>query len=280
MSAVDENLARERRLAPLAVVGTCLAAILPMAGAIVGAGVLGDQPKDSASKLLYFNDHDGRLVVSAILLSLGALAILVPLSYLYSATKFRRPQLPRAALFCVLFGCLVLAVVQVLSQVVLADKAATFASTGNQTYEEAKDVFESGILRGLAAGALAAQLSLGFAFLIISLNAMRAGLLTKFMGILGIIVGVLFVVPIAPGPPVVQSFWLVALAALFAGRWPRGVPPAWRSGKAEPWPSAQEIREQRERELGTAEPAPASAPAPAPAGAHSSSKRRKRKKRR
>jgi hypothetical protein len=279
MSAVDEQLERERRWAPLAVAGTCLAAILPMAGAIVGAGVLADQPKDSASKLLYFNDHDGTLVVSSILLSLGALAILVPLSYLYSATKFRRPQLPRVALMCVLFGCVALAIVQVTSQIVLTDKAATFASTGNQTYEEAKDVLESGILRGLSAAGLAAQLAMGFAFVFISLNAMRVGLLTKFMGILGIIVGVLFVVPLAPGPPVVQAFWLGALAALFAGRWPSGVPPAWASGKAEPWPSAQEIREQRDRELGKAEPAPAPA-APAPAPSHHSSKKRKRKKRR
>jgi xanthosine utilization system XapX-like protein len=280
MSAVDEQLERERRLAPLAVAGTALAAILPMAGAIVGAGVLADQPKDSASKLLYFNAHDGTLIMSSILLSLGALAIMVPLTYLYSATKFRRPQLPRVALFCVIFGCITLAIVQVASQIVLTDKAATFASTGSQTYEEAKDVFDSAILRGMAAAGLAAQLSLGFAFVMISLNAMRAGLLTKFMGILGIIVGVLFVVPLAPGPPVVQAFWLVALAALFGGRWPSGVPPAWRSGKAEPWPSAQEIREQRERELGKAEPAPAAAPAPAPASGHPSSKKRKRKKRR
>jgi Domain of unknown function (DUF4386) len=281
MSEVDAQLERERRFAPLAIAGTCLAAILPMAGAIVGAGVLADQPKDSASKLLYFHNHEGTLVLSSILLSLGALAILVPLAYMYSATKFRRPQLPRVALFCVLFGCLALAIVQVVSQVVLTDKAATFASTGNQTYEEAKDVLDSGILRAMAAAGLAAQLSLGFAFVMISLNAMRAGLLTKFMGILGIIVGVLFVVPLAPGPPVVQAFWLVALAALFAGRWPSGVPPAWRSGKAEPWPSAQEIREQRERELGKPEPAPTPEPAAAPVGGrHSSSKKRKRKKRR
>jgi hypothetical protein len=117
---------------------------------------------------------------------------------------------------------------------------------------------------------------------IICLNAMRVGLLTRFMGILGIIVGVLFVVPLAPGPPVVQSFWLAALAALFAGRWPSGIPPAWITGRAVPWPSQQEQREQRERTLDP-EPAPA-AGAPASGSASprsaSASRKRKRKKRR
>jgi hypothetical protein len=47
--------------------------------------------------------------------------------------------------------------------------------------------------------------------------------------------------------PIIQSFWLAAIAVLIAGRWPNGVPPSWRSGKAEPWPSQQELREQREQ---------------------------------
>jgi hypothetical protein len=143
-------------------------------------------------------------------------------------------------------------------------------------------VFDSGEVRLFQFLGLAAQLALGFAFVMICLNAMRVGLLTRFMGILGIIVGVLFVVPLAPGPPVVQSFWLGALAALFAGRWPSGIPPAWTTGRAVPWPSQQELREQRE---GTLEPEPAPAAgaptsaSPSPRSA-SGSRKRKRKKRR
>ena len=144
-------------------------------------------------------------------------------------------------------------------------------------------MFESGEVRLFQFLGLAAQLALGFAFVMICLNAMRVGLLTRFMGVLGIIVGVLFVVPLAPGPPVVQSFWLAALAALFAGRWPSGVPPAWTTGHAVPWPSQQALREQREAAL---EPEPAAAAgAPTSAGASaarsaSASRKRKRKKRR
>jgi len=223
-------------------------------------------------------------VLYSILLGLGALALVFPLRYLYDATKARKPELPRVALVCALLGPVIYGIVQVGLQAVLVSKASTFADPahGNQTYEEAKNVFESGEVRLFQFLGLGAQLALGFAFVIICLNAMRVGLLTRFMGVLGIIVGVLFVVPLAPGPPVVQSFWLAALAALFAGRWPSGIPPAWITGQAVPWPSQQALREQRESSL---EPEPAAAAgAPTSAGASprnpSASRKRKRKKRR
>jgi hypothetical protein len=288
VSARDDQLQLERARAPIAAAGAMLAAILPMAGAIIGARTLADQPKNSASKLLYFNQHSGDLIVYAILLSLGALALIAPMVYLYKATKFRRPQIPRAALICVIGGCALLAVVQVGSQILLADHAKTFASTGDQTYEEAKRVFALPELKVLAGAGLAAQLALGFAFVMISLNAMRAGLLTRFMGFLGIIVGALFVLPLAPGPPVVQSFWLAALAALILGKWPSGVPPAWAAGREIRWPTRQEMiekaaKERERREGGVAEPETATAAAPAPAGGRTradAARKRKRKKRR
>jgi hypothetical protein len=112
---------------------------------------------------------------------------------------------------------------------------------------------------------------------------MRAGLLTRFMGVLGIIIGVLVVIPIGP-LPVVQTFWLIALGALLLGFWPgAGVPPAWRSGRAEPWPSSGQVTEQRRAARagrGRAASAPAADEASAPAAAVAGSPRRKRKRRR
>ena len=106
---------------------------------------------------------------------------------------------------------------------------------------------------------IAGQFALAFAFVLISLNAMRAGLLTRFMGVLGILVGVFPVLlsllastlsGVGGGPaPIVQFFWLGALAYLFTGRWPNGLPKAWKTGKEEPWPSSQEMREKRQAEL-------------------------------
>ena len=288
MAAVDEQLAREARRAPLAVIGACVAAALPMFGGLAAVGTLNDQPKNSPGRLLYIHDHSGKFLMFSILLGLGALALVFPLLYLYEATKFRRPELPRVARMCVLFGPIAYGIVQIGLQAILVAKSSTFAdpAKGNQTYEEAKHVFESSGVRFFQFLGLAGQLALGFAFVIVCLNAMRVGLLTRFMGIVGVIVGVLFVVPLFPGPPFVQSFWLIALAVLISGRWPRGVPPAWKTGHAVPWPSQQELREQAGGTPIDPEPAPAtpaaSAPAAPAAGGRgaSSARKRKRKKRR
>ncbi len=60
---------------------------------------------------------------------------------------------------------------------------------------------------------------------------MRVGLLTRFMGVLGIITGVLQILPFGGPLPVVQCFWMLMLSILFLGRWPSGNPPAWRTGR-------------------------------------------------
>jgi hypothetical protein len=74
---------------------------------------------------------------------------------------------------------------------------------------------------------------------------MRIGLVTRFMGVLGIITGALLVFPLGSPLPIVQCFWLFMLGVLFLGRWPGGTPPAWRSGEAMPWPTGAQSRRRR-----------------------------------
>ena len=54
-----------------------------------------------------------------------------------------------------------------------------------------------------------------------SLDAMRVGLLTRFMGVFGIALGPAFVLQFGS---LILPLWLIALGALFAGRWPRRPP--------------------------------------------------------
>ena len=82
---------------------------------------------------------------------------------------------------------------------------------------------------------LTGVLALGFWLVKGSLDAMRIGLLTRFMGVMGIALGPALVLGFGL---LVLPFWLIALGVLFLGRWPRGMPPAWTTGRAEPWPSA------------------------------------------
>jgi hypothetical protein len=131
---------------------------------------------------------------------------------------------------------------------------------------------------------LPAALAMATAYVLVSLNAMRAGLLTRFLGILGVITGTLVIIQLGPFP-VVQTFWLLALAVLFSGRRRGGDPPAWRTGREEPWPSQAEIAEQRRRAAearrgGAPEPEEEPDEEPVPAGANAATSKRKRKRRR
>jgi hypothetical protein len=103
------------------------------------------------------------------------------------------------------------------------------------------------VLAGSAIG-LFSGLALAAAFVMIAIGAMRIGLLTRFVGVLGAIVGVLFVLGAATSSStfIVQTFWLLMVGVLILGRWPTGMPAAWTTGEAAPWPTQQEIREARE----------------------------------
>jgi hypothetical protein len=102
------------------------------------------------------------------------------------------------------------------------------------------------------------------------------------MGALGMVAAVLVVIQYGAGIPLVLTFWLAGLAILFAGRRPGGDPPAWRTGRAEPWPTAQQAAEARKAQPeGEPEAVPEAAPEPRPvaAGAHPATAKRKRKRR-
>jgi uncharacterized membrane protein YgcG len=127
---------------------------------------------------------------------------------------------------------------------VIAVKAHQFVTTGDQTYQQANHLTSGPLLATLSYANLVGLLAAAVGFVLVSLNAMRVGLLSRFMGYVGIFAGILILFVITP-VPVVEAYWLVALGYLISGRWPSGMPPAWASGQAEPWPSSQEIRDQR-----------------------------------
>jgi hypothetical protein len=177
--------------------------------------------------------------------------------------------------------------------VVITSKAHDFATHGTQTYPQANHLLSGAGLAVLQYAGLVGSLLLAVSFVLISLNAMRVGLLTKFMGYLGMIAAGASLLLIGSAPALlIEVFWLLAVGYLLIGRWPGGDPAAWKTGKAEPWPTAAEIREQRQelaakRRNGRGdsrkpepEAAPvAAAPAPAAQSTRSTTPKRKRKRR-
>jgi hypothetical protein len=275
--ATAETLQAEARERPRMTVVAIAAAIFTLLGSLVGRIVAGPPPDNLPAALLFYNEHQASQYVTAAFSVLGAITIAFVLDFLYRATKARNSELPWQIRPLPWIGAIGVAVFTVAYQVSLGVNVEHFATQGSQTYEEARKAIDAGVPALLG---LIVQLALALAIVMISINAMRVGLLTRFLGYLGVISGALFVLMFVP-VPIVQAYWLCALALLFAGRSPSGTPPAWQSGEAMPWPSAAEMREQRVREAearrggdvveGVVEPDDESAATPA---------RRKKRKRR
>jgi hypothetical protein len=185
----------------------------------------------------------------------------------------------------VIAGGLISAIGGVIYAVVIGIKADDFATTGNQTYEQANHLTSGTIFPLLQTLDIAGLFAFEIGVVLISLNAMRVGLLTRFLGYFGIGVGVTGMLLIgSPPAAVLPIVWLCALGYLFAGRWPGGDPPSWRTGRIEKWPTNLELREQRAKAAGgggrskpTREPEPVAASTPA--RTRSSTPKRKRKRR-
>lgn len=307
MSSAD-TIEAERAERPRGGLAALLGALLTFGGAIVTqVVVLNDFPRvgvlqavepalngraeatidPRAVGLEYLDDNRIGLLLAAAASALGALAIGFALLVLLRATHRRREETPKLARFVVIAGPLLIAVCAFGAQVARAIATSDFISTGDRSPAAYDDAVGGGLIVVLSAGALLGQLLLAFAFVVVSLNAMRAGLLTRFLGVLGVIVGVLFVLPIGSPIPVVQVFWLIAFGMVLLGRWPNE-PPAWASGEAVPWPTGAQIREQRAAAAERAGRGRRDEPA-APAGhddvaepravAHPSSKKKKRRRR-
>jgi hypothetical protein len=181
--------------------------------------------------------HKNAFLISGILTALGMVAFIPALYYLYRATSFRRKELPAITRILLVAGPILFAICAVWFQFRQAHAADQFVAGSVKTKKHAEDLLRNAttVVAGLS---LAASIATGLATILISLNAMRAGLLSRFMGIMGMLLGGLFVLPLIASP-IIQLFWLIALGALFLNKWPGGRGPAWETGEEVPWPSAQ-----------------------------------------
>lgn len=311
---VEETLAWEAEQRPRAGYAAIAAGVLLFASFVVANVAFGDSPsvaltdgfRDALGQPLpggrqglltesamWFDDHAVELIGVTALSALGTALIALTLGYLFRATKSRRPETPRYFLYFALVGPILYGIGPLISTASAVLSASSYVSAGDFSTLGAHDALRTGTGIAVAQGFVGVgQLATAVAVVLVSLNAMRVGLLPRFVGVLGCIVGALLILPTFFGPPaIVQSFWLVALGLLILGR-VRAVPPAWSSGRAEPWPSRQALRERKER-AARGEPEPRDDEEVEPAGgspfvaadddaprlAHSASKKRKRKRR-
>ena len=314
----DETLAAERERRTKAGAGALAAAAVVLVGSVLvllasrdlpitrlldtlRENLLGPAAPDPGpiTRLVeFFDDNLVLVVVARLLPAIGIALATWALTFLYQSTKARNPQLSKLPLIVTIAGGVLTVVATIVGTASLALDVSAFADSARQTEAAAREVLRSTFTAG---GDQLAQLGIrvfGMGLALTAYQAMRVGLLTRFMGVLGIIVGLLYILPLDGTLPFVKVFWLVALGILLLHRWPGAMPPAWVTGEPQPWPTQQELREQRatvqaertggglEEKLrrprrGRAEPPETPAPEPPPrtGRSHSSSKKKKRKRR-
>lgn len=240
-----EARTRNRHIALAIVAAVCL-----MAAAIIT--LVGPHAKvdEATVDLLVANRRFPLDLIAAVINGVGFLATVATLVHLHKAARARNPERVQGYVRIISVTAGVLASVGGIAYAALfAHAVHVFATTGTQTYEEATHLSGGGALLALQLVDLAAALLMALAFVLVSVQAMGQGLLTRPMGYLGMFSGALVLFQITQ-VPVIQCLWLLAVAYLLSGRWPSGLPPAWRSGRSEPWPSSAEMRTRRAASAG------------------------------
>jgi hypothetical protein len=241
----EDILAHESRVRPRAAAAAVLAGILLIIASVIQLSGPHTSVNELTLDLLTANKRFPLDLIAAVLNAIATLAAAWTLLYLYRSARARNPDRVRPFIrIIVIVAAVLTAVAGVAYAIVVAIKVHEFATTGAQTYDEANRLTSGSGLLALQLLGQAAALLVAVAFVLVSLQAMNQGLLSRFMGYLGMFAGALFLFQITQ-VPVVQAFWLLAVGYLVSGRWPSGVPPAWRSGRAEPWPSSAEMRNRR-----------------------------------
>jgi hypothetical protein len=235
-----------------------------------------------AEEVKYLSHHAFGLIAGSVLEAIAAGALTLVLLFLLSATRFRRPETPRAAGPLVIAGGAGLAVFGIASQVVRAIRTHEFA-TGHDFSEHAVEHALTKGAANLVVGylGLLAPLLLALGLIMVLLSATRVGLIPRWMRGLGIAAAVV-ILPVFASIfylQLVPAAWLVSIAFLLMGRLPSGDPPAWAAGVACPWPSPAEVRAaKQDADSGSGGGADV-APAPAQPTANGGSSRKRRRKR-
>ena len=209
------------------------------------SGVADPTTSPRAAEVKFISHHASSLLIGSVIAAVAIAALTLVLVLLVDASRFRRPQTWAPLRPLVLFGGITLAIVSVGHQAVTAIETHSFA-VGHDFSNHAVD---NALTKGTANVVidyidLLAGLSVAVGMIIAMVNAMRVGLVTRWMGVLGMLTGILIFLPIGGATlEVVPAFWLVAMGILYIGKWPNGQPPAWEDGEARPWPSRAQMRE-------------------------------------
>ncbi len=235
----------ERQWALPAAMSAFAAAVLFVAGTVLSQkGPIA--PSTTTELLRDFQDASGSLLVAAVLNALSLALIAVPLFYLFQAASARSPKVRRGLVGVVIAGPLFLGAAELFQWIALNAASSDFATPGGGagipigTYADdlIRDQTTFSIAQGLS---FAGVLGFVVGTVYTSLWAMRVGLVTRFMGTLGMALAASLVLLAQAFSLLALMLWFVFLGMIILGKTPRrGRPPAWGAGEAIPWPKPGE----------------------------------------
>lgn len=255
----EAQLAWERRFARPAAAAALTSLVLGVVAQILSANSAAGR-KGEREALLNLQENAGQALAATVLQALSVIFLGAVLLYVLRCITNRKPDaVPSAVQPLVILAPLLVMVGGILSELDVIDIADQFTSSGPRTEARADDLLADRSTVPVFIG-FGGNIALGFSLVMVNLHAMRIGLMTRFIGIIGIVVGALYVLPIFAGPLILQIFWLGALMAIFLGRWPGGRGESWDTGEPGVWLSASEQRRSQMRSERMGEEPPDDAP--------------------
>jgi len=252
----EQILEREERGARLA--GYAAIAAAPIYIASVALDQSGAVPLAGVETERYraIDEAATDLLLSVVLRSVAFALLLFPLLYLFRAAQARNPRVSGPMVGFVFIGPILLALQGIFAWIAQTSVASDFVAqsgAGGDIYTLLDDLAEDSVAFEIAQGLLfPALLGLIVVMVYVPLQALRAGLLTRFFATLGMALGAsaLFIVPAIS--LLALTLWFGWLALIILDKLRKGRPPAWDAGVAMPWPKPGE----------QAQPVPAAAGGP------------------
>lgn len=240
----EQILERERRWGVPVGIASVGAVVLSIGAGVVvrAAGLIDDDTK--ATELASQHAHSTALLGVALLTAIGGLLLIAPFLYLFRATQARVPAIRGPLVAFAFLGPVFLAVQALLSWAANTSVANDYVDqvggrTGDAAANFAQDLIDnSSFLQSAGAFAIPALVGMVIAMFFVSMQAMRAGLLTRFWGTFGMAFGI--------GILLLGLFgvmcWALYVGFLAAGWLGVVRPPAWAAGEAIPWPTPDRQR--------------------------------------
>lgn len=276
-----ELLEREARVRPRAGVAAIVAGVLPLLALVLEQLVRSGAPTDgqrilsgprsvleraagrpdgqglTAAQQVALGEHLWTFAAAALLGVLASIALAYALSVVIGAVAGRRSRPVGPLAYVAPVAIVAYGVLDGVFGMVQAVRRAEIAQVPTSDLSRVRDIFDASVPPALQLVlALATALYAG-SLVWTNLQAMAAGLFTRFLGILGVFGGLVVVLGgiglNLDQVGLLRAFWAIAVGVLLLGRWPRGEPAAWSDGIAKPWPTRAEQVEQLERDRAKAQ---------------------------